>query len=405
MLRRGEEGFFRIFLSFGRDINPEEVILETDPDANGWSLRALEGVEAPPADWSFVEVTSSRELFDEKVPKPSEYAVLLAKLHKAGARELASTQGFSWPNAVELELRALDGSLRPFENILLPIEITEVPQPSSSPVWLQQSLLAPETLQGDASGLPLMNQVAVPSSVSARSDLRFAFPDFGSRDLQYRAPGRLPLVTRWEGHYLPSWPLSLAMLMEGVALDEVIIEPGRHLRIGSEGPVIPLDGFGRAKLEKAQAAPKELDLLAAKFLFPLDESEFPKLANGVVLLDATDQNAARQSHQLITAAHTLRGFPRPGKIEKFRRLSLVWEIFIHLEIVLVGLIALYLRPFFQLIAWAVLIAGLIFFALGLLNWHGLWMPILPLLMAIVVAWCLIGYLQQVAHPARAKKKV
>ena len=149
-------------------------------------------------DWDFVEVTLARELFDGKEPKPSEYAILLAKLHQAGARELAFTQPLTWEGAAELELRALDSSLRPFQKVLLPLDLSEVPEPTKAPGWLSGSRIAKEQLVGDSSSLPLMNQVTRPPSVSGRDDLEYAFPDFGGRDLQYRAPGRLPILTRWQ---------------------------------------------------------------------------------------------------------------------------------------------------------------------------------------------------------------
>ena len=408
-LRRSEEGLFRTCLSWVREVNPAEVILETEIDADnwrvhGWSLRTLGSGEVSPAVWSFVEVPFSRELFDGKEPKPSEYAILLAKLHQAGVRKLALTQSLSWSEIAELELRALDGSLRPFGDVLLPIALSEVPQPASSPFWLEGSLLSSETLRGDASALPLMNQVITPPSVSVRPGLRFAFPDFGSRDLQYRVPGRLPVVTRWGDEYLPSWSLGLAMQMEGVELDELMIEPGRHLRIGPDGPVIPLDDFGRAKLEEAEKGEDFSEMITAQSLFALEEEDALGLKKGVVLFEALDRKTMLKSRELVTAALRLREFPRPGKAEKFRRLDFKWEVFIYCEIVLGAIFALYLKPFPQLIAWAVLGGGLFFFALGLLNWKGVWTPLLPIILAMVVSWCLVGYLQQIAYPMRLKKK-
>lgn len=404
-LRRSEEGLFQSFLAVVREVNGRDVILETNQDADGWSLRRLEEKQVE-LEWDLVEVPLASELFDGKTPKPSEYAVLLAKAHQAGARELAFTRALSWKGAPELELRALDSSLRPFERILLPIDLTEVPQPPDSPSYLQRSLLARGNLAGDASSLPFMNQVAVPPSVSGREGVEFAFPDFGGRDLQYRAPGRLPVLTRWEDGFLPSWPLSLAMRMEGVDLQELMFEPGRHLRLGPEGPVIPLDDYGRVKVAEigSETGAEEWALISAKTLFPLGEVDLPELGRGVVLVDATSPQQQEASLRLLAEAQSLLQFPRPGKAEVFRRLELGWEIFLYVQIVLVAFVALYLRPIPQLIALTVLCAGLVFLVLGLLNWRGVWTPILPLVVAMTVSWCLVGYLQQIAHPARGRKK-
>ena len=118
LLRRSEEGIFKSFLSSVREMDSQNVILETNAEAKEWTLRTLENREGA-TDWDFVEVPLARELFDGREPKPSEYAILLAKLYQAGARELAFTQPLTWEGAAELELRALDSSLRPFEKVLL----------------------------------------------------------------------------------------------------------------------------------------------------------------------------------------------------------------------------------------------------------------------------------------------
>ena len=402
LLRRSEEGLFQAFLSWAREINTEEVILETTPAANGWSLRTLEQTEAPD-DWSLVEVPLVGELFDGKEPQPSEYAVLLAKLYQSGARELAFTQPLAWKDAPELELRALDSSLRPFEEILLPIDLSEVPQPVASPQWLENSLVSKDNLIGHASSLPVMNQITIPPSVSGQRGIAFAFPDFGGRDLQYRAPERLPLLTRWDGALLPSWSLSLAMRMEGVELQDLVVHPGRHLRLGVDGPVIPIDDFGRAKVDETELIAGELEMLSAKRLFPLGEEDLPELNPGVVIVDVTRSDQEEQSRRLVREARALLQFPRPGRAEVFHRLSFEWEIFLYVQIILVAFVALYLRPFPQLIALAVLCVGLFFLVLGLLNWRGVWTPILPLVMGTTLSWCLVGYLQQIAHPVRKRK--
>lgn len=399
-LRRGEEGIFRSFLSSVREMDSRNVILETNPEADGWSLRTLEAGEVV-SDWDFVEMPLARELFDGKEPKPSEYAVLLAKLHQSGARELAFTQSLAWDDGAELELRALDSSLRPFASVLLPLDLSEVPQPASVPRWLGESQISKDRLIGDSSSLPMMNQVTVPPSISGGAGVAFAFPDFGGRDLQYRAEGRLPVLTRWGDGFLPSWPLALAMRMEGVALDELVIHPGKNLRIGVNGPVVPLDDFGRAKVAVSEG--DDLRMISAKTLFPLGEVDLPDLSQGVVLLDATSPAHLRESRRLIAEARSLLKFPRPGQAEVFRRLPFGWEVLLYVQIVLVAFVALYLRPFPQLIALAVLCGGLFFLVLGLFNWRGVWTPILPLVVAIIMSWCLVGYLQQIAHPNRQKR--
>ena len=193
------------------------------------------------------------------------------------------------------------------------------------------------------------------------------------------------------------------MRMEGVKLSELLIKPGQYLRIGSDGPVIPLDDFGRAKVDESEPAAEVLAVISAKTLFPLGEAKLPEVKLGVVVVDSTNPQHRQESQRLIAEAQSLLRYPRPGPPEVFRRLDLIWEVLLYVQIVLVAFVALYLRPFSQLITLAVLCGGLFFLVVGLLNMREVWTPILPLAAATIMSWCLVGYLQQIAHPVARKR--
>lgn len=404
LLRRGEEGIFATVLSWVRHTDPREVILESSPEVEGWSLRPLDGGVAIPFDWSLVEVPDVPELFDGDVPSPAEYAVLLSKLHQAGTREVAFTEGLSWETAPEIELVAMESALQPFGGILLPLAFSEVPNPSSPPAWLQPSLIPGSVLIGDASSLPIVNQISFPSAVAGSEQVTFSFADFGSRDLQFRNEQRIPLLARWGSDFIPSWSLQMAMYTLGLAPGDLVIEPGRFLRLGPDGPVIPIDDFGRAKLADGASPLEPLPQVSAKTLFPLSEGDLPEMDERVVLMSSLTPRSSERSRRLIQEARSLLAFPRPGAPEVFRRLPRAWEVVLYLEVALVGIFALHVRSPAQAITLVILCGGLSLFVVGLLNWKGLWTPILPLVAAISVSWCLIGYLQQIAHPVVRRKK-
>ncbi|WP_377173837.1 hypothetical protein [Roseibacillus ishigakijimensis] len=404
-LQRAEELVFRFLLQEFQEVDSAQAILEPQPDSQGWSLRRLqEARPGPEEDWTRVEILESPELFDEDEPSPSEMALILSKLHQAGVRDLALTAYLSWSQAEQLELLALESSLQPFETVLLPVAASEVPQPDDSPLWLADSLLSRENLRGDTSGLPLLNQVVAPPSLEVNPRIRFAFPDFGSRDFQYRREGRVPLLARWHEGFLPSWPLALAMRLEGVSAADLVIEPGRHLRLGADGPVIPLDDFGRARMEGNQPGAKEWPSIKARELFPLGEVDLPQLTRRVVVLEKLDERRAARSEELLAEARALLSFPRPGPQQVFARIGWQWEVFLFAEVLLVALYALFLRPWGQFLALAGLCLLFVASAGGLFLWQGLWTPVFPFVIATTVAWCLVGYLQQIAHPLPQKRK-
>ncbi len=386
------------------DINT--ALFETQSDGSGWSLRPLQSETLELSDWGIVRLADSAVLFDSAEPQPSEYGVLFGRAYRAGARNLVISHQLRWDDAEGLELRALDLALRPFESVGLPVSLSEVPRPSRSPSWLDSSVLNGDSIVGDSSKLPIMNQVDDQLALNdSELKLQFGFPDFGLRDTQYRTDTRKPLLVKWGDGFLPSWSLSLAMKLTGVEAEGVTFEPGNHLRLGATGPVIPIDNFGRARWDELgeitwAGGPKEY---LAKSLFPIGEVDLPELPKNTVLLDERNESLTEQSDRLWTEAFSLLQFPRPGKEVVFNRLSLGWELFLYLEIALFGIVALHLRRVLQFIVMICLCFGLVAFCGGLLMWQSLWTPVIPLLVAVVIAWCLVGYLQQIAHPVSEKR--
>lgn len=404
LLRRGEEGIFRSLLSMVRKVEPGKVLLEAAPKTESWNLRPLIPAEQKPLDWTLIEMPLVPELFDSKNPDPAEYAVILSKLHQAGTRRVAMTAGLSWEDAPEIELVALESAMKPFQDVLLPLPFSEVPNPTPQPAWLRSSLIPGSTLVGDPSSLPIVNQISFPSAVAGSERVTFAFADFGGRDLQFRSEQRQPLLARWGDDLIASWSLRMVMRTLAIAPDEVSIEPGRFLRLGADGPVIPIDDFGRANLSQEAMQVPLPEQMSAKELFPLSEGDLPELGERVVLMSALNQKDQERSDRLMREVRSLLDFPRPGESEVFRRLPWALEMFLYLEIALVGIFALHVRSPSQLVALVILCGGLFVFAVGLLNWRGLWTPILPLIAATSVSWCLIGYLQQIAHPVLPRRK-
>ncbi|MEM9081195.1 MAG: hypothetical protein AAGC74_10940 [Verrucomicrobiota bacterium] len=400
-LRDMEEGLFRMMLSWVRDTEEGEVLLEKSVDGRDWELRPLERVEERGAEWSLVEMGRSAELFDGVEPSPTEMAWLLSKLHQGGTRALAFTRPLAWEEAPELDLRTLDLALRPFDEVLLPLGVSEVPNPRELPEWLEGSTMGSEQVRGDFTSLPLMNSITVSPSVTPDEDLGFAFPDFGARDPLFRSESGVPLVARWGERLIPSWSLSLAMRLEGVEMSEVMVEPGRQIRLGKDGPVIPIDDFGRAILGGRRGDLPET--VSATALAPFN-GKTPELGERVVLMDGVYESSRRQGERMLGEAMALTQLPRPGKAELFERLPLRWELMLYLEVILIAIFALYVRPTSQVMAFGMVLLGLLGMLVGLVHLRTMWTPVLPILLSVVVAWCLAGYLQQVAHPAGKRRK-
>ncbi len=75
-------------------------------------------------------------------------------------------------------------------------------------------------------------------------------PDFSAR----QTPAMVPLLARWDDRVVVALPLGVMMARFHVGAAELVITPGRDIRLGPDGPIIPIDLHGRAAVSPGTAS-------------------------------------------------------------------------------------------------------------------------------------------------------
>ncbi|MGJ8696410.1 MAG: hypothetical protein ACSHYF_08825 [Verrucomicrobiaceae bacterium] len=223
---------------FPKKQSPENTLADRSPLAD-FRIRVY--------DVSPTTTEAPRVLTIAEPPSVTDWLFSLNALRTHGAGNLTLSPLLSWTEADELELRALEHEITSFPRATLGLDLRLQSSPEEFPLFLEPSTL--KTILGDPSAIPAINALSTPPSVTQGT--------FGFRLLENAQPEltpaeiRLPLLARWGDKILPSIELSGAASLTGHSSADIAVVLGKHIRIGKNGPVIPIDATGRTTLPTA----------------------------------------------------------------------------------------------------------------------------------------------------------
>jgi hypothetical protein len=186
--------------------------------------------------------------FEEVPPPPSDVAVVLARLNAAGLEHLAIGYPLQWESPDTLAVEAMRGVMDRFDGLVLgfPLKDGTAGQPVAVPFLAASVDYA--AVQGDATELPLVNAIR---GVAPELGGRKTLAGFTKLVTEEQEEGRTYLLARWSDRVVFALPLALEIARRGIAFEDVEIEAGSEIRLGSDGPRIPIDFRGRATLPKS----------------------------------------------------------------------------------------------------------------------------------------------------------
>ncbi len=215
-----------------------------------WGLPTVVSADraAVPAFLAFTD--DSEGLFESSPPGPADLAVVLDNLFRFGHRKLAVATPLAWENPGRVAASALDFQLGRYSPAILGMPLVRGLTPQPLPAPFERVSVPVGSVRGDVRSLPIVNQLAIPDPQFGADSTWAAFtrmenekpPEFGEGS----GPVRVPLLARWGERVVMALPLAVTMARFGVSAGEVVISPGRDIRLGETGPVIPIDEFGRA---------------------------------------------------------------------------------------------------------------------------------------------------------------
>ncbi|MFD0893537.1 hypothetical protein KBB96_19080 [Luteolibacter ambystomatis] len=320
-------------------------------------------------------------VFQASPPSPVDYAVILRNLDRLGVKHVAIGAVMAWDSSDPYAREAFSSRLKAFESVTAVSPLSRAPTEDPMPAEFARSSIPVDRVRGDVSKLPVVNHLPVPRTVLGDGA---NFAGFSELESEPASEAR-PLAARWGDRVVFAFPVVAVMAERGLEAEGVDLRLGSYLKLGPEGPVIPVDESGRATVafaEKTDATPVE---------FVLDAESLASDGSVLIRDDRTvaDRSAARFSAAVAPFMAAIRSEAGLSPPREFRRLS--WEVEIGLISLLVVLLVIAAAPgSFRVKLWFGIFLGLLLAAQIITMNFSVWLPGLSFLGALaggfIAAW-------------------
>lgn len=364
--------------------NPPFFISGDGSHAKPWSLRTLAAPGSKPAvpPPTVLGIDDDRDgVFQASPPSPVDYAVIFRNLHRLGTRHLAHGMVMAWDDPDPIARTALDTRMDQFDSIVTVSPLTRGASMEEMPAAFVRASLPVADVKGDIAKLPIVNRMPVPGTVLGDRRSLAGFSTLESESPTESAP----LLARWGDKVVFAFPVVAVLAERGLPIDGVEVSLGSYLKLGPEGPVIPIDESGGMSL------PRMLEPGSVPAKFVLDAEELPHAEHVLIRDERASARAVSGEFPSRVAGmiSAIRGESGLSTAREFKRLKTPTEA------VLLGLLVVVLTWFatrrltplrigFAAVLGLVVVAQLM--ALG----FSCWLPGLPMVAAVfggaVLAW-------------------
>ncbi|MBK1829844.1 hypothetical protein JIN77_03850 [Verrucomicrobiaceae bacterium R5-34] len=346
--------------------------------------------------FQLIEITDDPDrVYESTPPSPLDYAVMLHALNDRGVENLVFTTRLSWDGDLGLSADALNHQLAPFSHASFGLPLTRGATAQELPPALRRSLIPFSQVSGNRRLIPTVNQVALPAVMS---DGEHSYAGFSSIESTPGTADYVPMICQWQDEGLiPSLELLALMSAHDVRPDEVLVHCGRHIRLGMEGLVIPIDSYGETALPvlsaNEQQASTQPPLKAEELITrPKDNSAGSATAvePDVFLFCATGEKTAATNllspERLAAVQHWSTNLLaiEPGASIDYRRLPLWAQVVIIFDVAFAACWFSGFKRINRLLA-SLLTAALIYpLLLLIMDITEHWFNVSPLLTALIV---------------------
>lgn len=198
----------------------------------------------PPLEVLFLDDEPSG-YFEQVPPPPTDVMVVMDRLQKRGASALAVGYPLQWDEPDTLAVEAMRRVMDRSESTVLgfPLKDSTAPAPVAAP--FQRVSVAYSEVEGDGTKLPVVSNIR---GLAPEMGGGKALAGFTRIETEEPDEDRAYLLARWSDRVVFALPVALEVARLGLSFDEVTIHMGRDIRLGAEGPRIPIDFRGRVVL-------------------------------------------------------------------------------------------------------------------------------------------------------------
>jgi hypothetical protein len=186
--------------------------------------------------------------FEQMPPPPADVMVVMDRLRERGAKAVAVGYPLQWEEPDTLAVEAMRRVMDQSDATVLgfPLKDSTAPAPVATP--FQRASAAYADVEGDGTKLPVVSNIRglAPEMGGSRCLAGFTRLETEEPDEE-----RAYLLARWSDRVVFALPVALEIARRGLDFEDVSIHMGRDIRLGADGPRIPIDFRGRVALPAA----------------------------------------------------------------------------------------------------------------------------------------------------------
>jgi hypothetical protein len=368
--------------------NPPFFIGGDGSFAKPWRLRTLASVQKPDGGSAPLIVSLGDDaagFFQSSPPSPIDIAVILTNFQRLGATKAATAAVLAWDAPDPIGLAALDKVLGRFDSLVMAAPLTRGAVAAPMPQAFRNASLPISHVKGDITALPVVNRIPLSGVILGAGSTRAGF-----QSIDFETASKFPpLLARWEDRVVFAFPLMVAMQRFDLPLEGMEIRPGEYLKLAPQGPVVPIDRFGRMAASPGNLSPYAE--VPAELLIDGGDELFPKQAPQPVILrddrSAAESATRRFSGQLPATIAAIASDTSLIPARTFRRFTFCQEIVLLAVWLAAITLVSRMTAFASQIAYGALAAFCIAIHFMAAS-HGVWLPALAALCALAAAFVL-----------------
>lgn len=365
-------------------IDPVETILDGQgSQENPWTRRNAVPPVVPPPPRLLTIDEDPGHWFSASPLAPVDHALIFKRLADLGHKTLGVGHLMAWDEPEPLAMEALRKQLDLYDAavLALPLARGAAPEPVAAP-FLRWSIEAKDG-KGKVSALPQVNRVSIPNAELGGQKTLAGFSLLENE--KDPGDGKQALLAQWGDRVIFAFPLAVEIAAQGLKPEDVLVHVGREIRLGVDGPVIPIDGFGRGPV-----APNVQPIEAPAMRLISEKNSLPSMEHPLVTRDVRpDLPPAEKawSDRLAASVQALRQAQRFQRAVTLPRPDTLMELALMLGMVFFGTWATCQKH----VAWRV-IAALMLAGIGaqllylFASRQNLWLPPLAILSPGITAF-------------------
>jgi len=370
----------------------KQFVHEVDAESEAITIGSVSKSQAKKTQIQSIHISDDPEkIFEQSPPSALDYAIILTSLYKHGYRDIILTTNLNWDQQPGLETQGLAHQLAMFSRSAISTPVTRVASPQSMPEVLRRSLIPMSRVTGNYRQLPCVNHA--PISIHADSG-KHTLAGFSEVESIQLTTGSIPLLAYWQDEGLiPSIELLTVMMAHTIKPSDIVVDCGHHIRLGKNGPLIPIDEFGHTTAPE-NPANQLAPLQAEKLMLPTNaKGRFHQLkptalihAVGVKSASTNTLSPERISRLVALSHH----YPITETSATFVRLPLLASMMLLLDVALLSFWFGELTRSKRVLAYslsAALLVPLLFVLLAaLLYLSQHWLSLSAPLATLITAW-------------------